>query len=807
MKLTVLAEKLARAQVAHPWRFLIAAATITLAAGLTASTLELDSSYEALLPKGAPEVVNADAVREQTGGTRQLIVALGGKDPDARLEFGKDLQKKLENVDHIRCADLELPVAFFKDRGLWLTDISTLKELVPAVEDAVKIAKIQANPLALHLDEEEEKRELDAAWKKVDEIITAKMGGQGFDEVLTSKDGKYTFLVVIPSIKFSDMKAGGRVLEDIENAVEELDPASRNIEVKYAGNLKVVQEQHLTMSSDLRNASILALAFGILILAGFTRRVSAPLLIGSALVSGVAWTFALAKLLVGHVNIITGFLAAVLIGLGIDFGIHLFVRFRQESLRPGVSISEAIVAFVKGTSAPALTSALTTAGVFFSFAIADFRGFSGFGLIAGIGVVMTLLSSFLILPPLLYVFHRNRKPAPSGTEKDPHTIGNSRISRPFAVGAVAVIGLGAIYGVIHVTDIPFRNNFKQLRGKSEATEFFEYVDENLGAGFNPAVFLSSSVKDAAMIEEAALEIRDKGLSNGKASRMGKVVSVSSLLPSDIDAHSSYIAQLERILWDPKLDKAAEKGGHRADKLIEARRMVRIVPWKAKDLPDTVLRRFTTLAGDKYITYVWPSERNDADYQAAAWEEELNELSSNLKDAGVKHNMADETLIVAWIYRLVRADGPPLLAVAAALVFLILLIDFRSFKRALLVAFPLSMGMMIFIGALHSMGMELNMFNMVVIPSIIGIGIDNAVHIYHRYLNEGPGSVALVVRTTGAATFLASLTTAVGFGSSMISHNVGLQTLGSTAVVGITATFIAAVVFFPAFLSLVERPTR
>ena len=118
-----------------------------------------------------------------------------------------------------------------------------------------------------------------------------------------------------------------------------------------------------------------------------------------------------------------------------------------------------------------------------------------------------------------------------------------------------------------------------------------------------------------------------------------------------------------------------------------------------------------------------------------------------------------------------------------------------------------MGMMIFIGALHSMGMELNMFNIVVIPSIIGIGIDNAVHIYHRYLNEGPGSVALVVRTTGAATFLASLTTAVGFGSSMISHNVGLQTLGSTAVVGITATFIAAVVFFPAFLSLVERPTR
>ncbi|MBW2278117.1 MAG: hypothetical protein JRF63_11520, partial [Deltaproteobacteria bacterium] len=114
------------------------------------------------------------------------------------------------------------------------------------------------------------------------------------------------------------------------------------------------------------------------------------------------------------------------------------------------------------------------------------------------------------------------------------------------------------------------------------------------------------------------------------------------------------------------------------------------------------------------------------------------------------------------------------------------------------------GMLAFVGTIRALGMELNMFNIVVLPSIIGIGIDNAVHIFHRYETEGLGSVPLVIRNTGAAALLASLTTGVGFGSALISHHVGLGTLGLLAVVGIGVTFVADVLFFPCVLTLVER---
>jgi len=147
----------------------------------------------------------------------------------------------------------------------------------------------------------------------------------------------------------------------------------------------------------------------------------------------------------------------------------------------------------------------------------------------------------------------------------------------------------------------------------------------------------------------------------------------------------------------------------------------------------------------------------------------------------------------------------LLIVAALVVYAFLLADFRKLRPSLLIAFTLGCGMAMFIGITHLLGMELNMFNMIVLPSIIGIGVDNAVHIYHRYTEEGPGSLKKVIRTTGVAAFLASATTAIGFGAGMISHNVGLQTLGSLAIVGIFSVFSASTVFFPCLLTLLERP--
>ncbi len=794
-----IAEKLATAQAAHPKRFLIIAGIVTLIAGLIASGLRFDSSYEALLPKDSPEIRNSDKVRDMTGGTRQVVVAIKGEDPEKRLAFGRRLAAKLEKIEEIRYVDLEFPVSFFEDRALWLMAPAALDELIPTLEEAVRVSKWQANPMNFHLDEEKEKADLEAAWGKVDQVVKKHQGETPFKKILTSKDGQYTFLLLIPSIKFIEVEVGRALSEKIHAEIDALHPAKEQLEVRLAGNLAIMQEQNVVMKADLRNASILAFGVGILLVAFAMRRVGAPFLIGVALIAGVVWTFGFARIAIGHVNIITGFLAAVLFGLGIDFGIHVFMRFQQELNLFNRPVPEAMFRATTGTLPPSVTSALTTAGTFFTFVIADFRGFSEFGLIAGVGVLFTIASCFLILPPLILLIgvKAKKREAKAPPARRPLGLG-------IALPVIALFAAAAVWGGISVDDIPFRNNLRELRGESPATEFMDYVDRNLGVGFNPAVFIARNVKEAEVIKGLIKAQQATGF-DGRKSRIAKVLSITDLLPRNVEALRPRVEKLRKILLDPKLDRAEEKGGKRAEQLALARRMARSAPWTIKDLPEVFRRRMTTLDGSQYLVLLWANERTvDSDQIAVEWEDELDHLAATIDKHKIKYLKADETLLLAWIYRTILADALPLLLLASGVVLLFLFMDFRNPRDTLLVALPLATGMLAFIGVIHALGMELNMFNMIVLPSIIGIGIDNAVHVYHRYKTEGKGSVRLVIRTTGMATLLAYLTTGIGFGSALIAHNVGLKSLGMLAAIGISITFTATVLFFPCFLSILER---
>jgi predicted RND superfamily exporter protein len=783
------AARLVEAQIASPWRFLLVALAVTALLGLAASGLVFDSSYEALLPEGAPQLAQTDAVRDRTGGFRQLVVAIEGPDPDARVDFGLDLVQRLRGVPGVRSAELELPLDFFAERGIWLMDSATVDRLVVAVHRAVQASTFPFGGTDPH-----------TAWQRVERIVDDERGRLPFDgPVMHSDDGRYTFLLVVPSIKFSDMAAGTELLGHIDAEVSSLDPAGAGLAVRYAGNLALVQEQHHTMRADLRRASVVALLFGVGILWIATRRWLAPLVVGGALLCGVAWTFGVARVAIGHLNVITGLLVAVLIGLGIDFGIHLFVRYQQERSGVGTEAQEAVRRAVRGTLPPALTGALTTAGTFLSFAVARFRGFSEFGLLAGIGVLFTLLSVFLVLPPLLLLLDKRLRP-PSPIQTTPARLG---IPARLAWPVVALMLAGALYGAAVARGIPFRNDYAQLRGESEATAFLEYVDGQVGTGFNPAVFLVSDPAAARQLESLALAQREAGLPDGRPSRLGRVFSAANLVPDDLEARRASIDKLAAVVEHPSMDRFAAGDDLRGERLRLARAMVASEPWGLEQLPRVLRERFLTLDGEALLVLLWPAEHNYADWQAAAWEDELNLLSASLEREGIEHQLADETLIIAWVYRIIRSDGPRLMLLASFVVLCVLLLDFRSLRVAALVAFPLGVGMLSFVGLLGALGFELNMFNLIVLPSLIGIGIDNAVHIFHRYREEGPGSLAKVVRSTGVAALLASLTTAAGFGSSLVSHHVGLRSMGWLAILGIGSTFVAATLFFPAFLSLRE----
>ena len=846
MKMDRFAKKLATAQKEKPWRFLLGSLLFTLVASLCLIGLVFDSSYEALLPGHFPKVINANKVREATGGTRQLFVAIKGKDSKKRLAFGRKLAPELEALKNVRYADLEFPVDFFKDRALWLLKPEELDKLIGSVKKAIKVSSKQANPFAIRLDEEEDKKEKKAAWSKVEKLVTSLKKQGKVKKHLVSKDNQYTFLVIGPSIKFTHMAKGMKFYEELNRAIQKVDPTKYGVQVRVSGNLEVILEQNVQMKRDLSTASILSLLLGMLLIAFSLRRVGAPFLIGFVLLSGIVWTFGITRLTIGYINIISGFLGAVLVGLGIDFGVHLFTRVRQEQELEGRGIEDAVWHATVSTFPPALISALTTAGTFLAFTVANFRGFSEFGMIACLGILATLTSCFLMLPPLLIVLGRKGALSKKVPSKDSAKSGvfasvgqrlqvlwsipkswassfSQKVSEllverlkkhrivikrqallTFGAGVGVFMFLGlAVYGAVHVKDIVFRNDFRELRGKSESTEFLYYINKELGIGTNPAVFIADSMKDARVIRDKAVAQMKKGF-RGEPSKISKVLSISDLVPKASGHKSKKIAELKKVLHDPLLDDSADADPKKAKQLALARKMSAAKAWDEKQLPIALKRRLMTLDQKKFLVFVWPKKLNDVDERAVAWENEIEHLSSALTSLRVRHLKADETLLLAWIYRMIKKESVPLLMLSFLIVICFLLLDFASIKETVVVVFPLLVGMLSFLAMIHILGVELNMFNIIVIPSVIGIGIDNVIHIYHRYKHDGPGSVGLVMRTTGIAALLASATTAIGFGSSLVSHNVGLQTMGTLAIVGISMTFLAATVFFPCFLLLLER---
>jgi len=140
----------------------------------------------------------------------------------------------------------------------------------------------------------------------------------------------------------------------------------------------------------------------------------------------------------------------------------------------------------------------------------------------------------------------------------------------------------------------------------------------------------------------------------------------------------------------------------------------------------------------------------------------------------------------------------------AAVFLILIIHFRRIGASLLSLVPVAVSVIWTLGIWHLLDLEINFLNIVVIPIILGIGVHSGLHLVERYREMGYRRLNLVIETTGRGLLLTALTTMLGFGSLALADYRGLQQMGLLTLLGMGTNIIAALVFLPATIRLVER---
>lgn len=148
----------------------------------------------------------------------------------------------------------------------------------------------------------------------------------------------------------------------------------------------------------------------------------------------------------------------------------------------------------------------------------------------------------------------------------------------------------------------------------------------------------------------------------------------------------------------------------------------------------------------------------------------------------------------------KEDGPKVLAIATFVVLLCLTLLFGSVRIALLTLVPLMASMAWLIGLHVLLDWKLNMFNVVAYPLLVGMGIDNGIHVVHRWLEDR--DVGVVLRELAGPITLTTVTTTIGFAVLSFAPWQGVRSLGLTAASGMVLAYVGAVVVLPAVLTLI-----
>jgi len=154
-----------------------------------------------------------------------------------------------------------------------------------------------------------------------------------------------------------------------------------------------------------------------------------------------------------------------------------------------------------------------------------------------------------------------------------------------------------------------------------------------------------------------------------------------------------------------------------------------------------------------------------------------------------------------LLRGITADGKLAMQIALGLIFLLLLADFKNVWKALLAIVPLIFGVLLMLGVMHLSGMMLTLVGFYAVLIIIGIGIDDGVHIIHRYNVEGSDAHLTVFSSTGRAILLTSLTTMLAFGSLWFASMAGIGDLGVVLFIGVGSCFVATALVIPVLAGL------
>ena len=668
---------------------------------------------------------------------------------------------------------------------------------------------------------------------------------------LTSKDDRFFFLLVDSRTQGDSFVKHNASIQALRAHIAAVQNDFPDVQAGVTGGDALNNDEMVAAQRDTMWATLLALlSVAVLFIVAF-RQIWRPLLVMSMLILALCWTLGLTTLTVGQLNILSISFLPLLIGLGIDFGIHLLARFGEERDVHNDFDTALQTAFVR-TGPGVAAAALTTALAFYAVTLTDFQGLSELGIIAGSGMLLCLAASFTVLPAMLAIYERHRQ-VPAGVwqafEHDPL---GGMMRRPWLTAGL--IGLVTLAGILFLPSPKFDYNLLNLQAEDTESVVWE---NRLHDGSGRSSWYALSMVDSLD------ELRRRTDRFEALPAVERVDSIASLIPEDQDSRMPLVKQLGNSITDIEgdwanpepimvddlqtlLSKIRFKLQRDPREWDEDKRPSEAALTAAREALRAVQTRLGTLTAETTVALLGDFQQHlMADFadKLAFLQDNINPTPITLDDVPpqlrqrfvgksgryllqvfARDNIWEREAMQVFVKQLQTLDanvtGPPVIAFysinqiqkgyargglyASIAIIGVVIVLFWSVKATVLALVPVLFGGLWTIAGMALLNLDLNMANLIILPLFLGIAIDNGIHIVHRMSETPQAAMAPLAHSTGKAIVLTSLTTMVGFGSLMIARHNGIFSLGLLSVLAVTCSLVASLVVLPLILRMLLR---
>ena len=655
-----------------------------------------------------------------------------------------------------------------------------------------------------------------------------RFGEISWRELISGSGETRKAVVIEPTLDYSTLHPAAKVIAAIREQARQLElDESHGVHLRLTGTGALAHEELLSVEDSIGMTNVIALGVVCVLLLVCLRSIRLVIPVMLTLLMGLVWSSALAVLLVGSLNVLSVAFAVLFIGIGVDFGIHFALRYRE-----GMAAAPTHLAALRwasaGISGP-LTLCAVAAGIgFFSFLPTHYRGLGELGLVAGASMFVALAANLTVLPAFLSLIG----PRPEGAR---HKVDEGmqayhegrmfRFRRPIVVGAL-VLGVAAAVIAPHASF-----DFDPLHLKDPHSESVRTLTQMMREGDNSAYMLSVLAANADEANAMAAKF-------SKLEAVAKATTIGDFIPANQDDKLSVISNMAlflsplftveekpkatpadaRVAWAVLSQKLVATGGKAAGHLRAAmagldiaddavlselerrllgglprqmgllREAMGATPMTLADLPSDIRARYIAADGRTRVD-VEPKENQSDHVALRRFVESVRTVSSKASGNPVVILEAGKTVIDA-------------LRTAMLVTLSVLLVVFwallRNVRDVLLVFAPLVLAALLTVALMVIIKLPFNYVNIVALPLLFGLGMANGIQfVYRERLETDPAR--LMRSSTPRAVIFSALATIDSFGSMALSPHKGTSSMGILLGIAITLTLSCTIIVLPALM--------